>query len=491
MVRRALRLASVLARHGLGWLLEMTRLGWLVPFHRGLLGHPRQDRPYTAAEHVRMALEDLGPTFIKLGQLLSSRADVLPPAYQAELARLQDAAPPEPAGTVEAVIEAELGRPAREVFARFEAAPLAAASIGQAHAATLADGTDVVVKVRRPAAVAQIEVDLAVLEWVAAAATRWLATARRVDLAGLVAEAARTLRAELDYEVEAANAERFAANFASDQTVHVPAVHRAASTARVITLTRVDGIKVSDLAALDAAGVDRPALARKIVDVVLAMVFEHGFFHADPHPGNLFVEPDGRLGLVDFGMVGALDLPTRAGLVRLFVSTASGDATSLAEDLLGLGTATGPVDRAALTHELAGLLGQVTKMPLGELRLGPLLQAELAIVRRHRLRLPPELALLIKTAAMTEGLAALLDPGFVLLSSFAPYAARLMDPASAAPAGLESSVATPPPAISRTAPSAPAPSRRARRAVPMLAMVAVTLLIARRLRRARRRGQDP
>lgn len=158
-----MRLASVLARHRLGYLVEVARLGWIAPFHRGLLGHPRRERPYTAAEHARMALEDLGPAFVKLGQLLSARADVLPPAYQAELARLQDAAPPEPPGTVEAVIEGELGRPVRVVFARFDPEPLAAASIGQAHAARLPDGTEVVVKVRRPAAVAQVEVDLALL----------------------------------------------------------------------------------------------------------------------------------------------------------------------------------------------------------------------------------------------------------------------------------------------------------------------------------------
>ncbi len=425
IVRRATQLASVLARHGLGYLVEVARLGWVAPFHRGLLGHPRRERPYTAAEHVRMALEDLGPTFVKLGQLLSARADVLPPAYQAELARLQDAAPPEPPGTVEAVIEGELGRPVHAVFARFDTEPLAAASIGQAHAALLPDGTEVVVKVRRPAAVAQVEVDLAVLQGAAALAARRLRAVRRLDVVGLVAELARTLRAELDYGVEAANAARFAADLAADPAVHVPAVRREASSRRVITLERIVGVKVSDLAGLDAAGVDRRALAGRIVDVVLAMVFEHGFFHADPHPGNLFVEPDGRLGLVDFGMVGALDAPTRTRLGRVFVATAAGDAPSLADELLGLGTATGPVDRAALTRDLASLLAKVTGVPLGELRLGPLLQAELAIVRRHRLRLPPELALLVKTAAMTEGLAALLDPDFVLVAAFAPYAARL------------------------------------------------------------------
>lgn len=479
MMRRGVRLAGVLTRHGLGWLVELARLGWLVPVHRGI---PR----YTPPQHVRMALEGMGPTFVKVGQLLSSRADVLPPAYQTELARLQDDAPPEPPGTVEAVIEAELGRPVAEVFADFDGDPLAAASIGQAHAARLADGTDVVVKVRRPGARALIEIDLAVLERVAAALSCWLPVARRLDVAGVVAEVARTLRAELDYEVEAANAERFAADLRSDPTVHVPEVHHEATSGQVITLGRVVGIKVSDLAALDAAAVDRPALARHIVDVVLAMVFERGFFHADPHPGNLFVEPDGRLGLVDFGMVGAVEPALQARLVRLFVATAAADAGVLADELVGLGTATAPVDRSALVRDLDALLTRVTSVPLGQLKLGPLLQAELAIVRRHRLRLPPELALLVRAAAVTEGVAALLDPDFELLPAFVPYAARLMgrDAAGAAETTAPADpVAAPPP----VAPPPGASPSLACRVAPLAASALALALLVRRVRRRRRR----
>jgi ubiquinone biosynthesis protein len=208
--------------------------------------------------------------------------------------------------------------------------------------------------------------------------------------------------------------------------VHVPAVHRRATTRRVITLERVVGIKVSDLDALDRAGIDRAALARRIVDLVLGMVFEHGVFHADPHPGNLFVEPDGRIGLIDFGMVGRLPPESRVVLGRLFVATATADAAALATHLVALGTTTRPVDMARLTRDVEDLLAHVTAGPLGEFRIGPLLLAELALVRRHRLRLPPDLALLVKTATMTESLAAELDPAFLILPAFAPYAARLL-----------------------------------------------------------------
>lgn len=425
IARRAVRFAVVLTRHGLGHLADVIRLR-IAPIKRAQ-HRPGPDRSHAGAVHVRRAVEDLGPTFVKLGQLISTRADLLPTAYQNELARLQDAAPPEPPGTIDAVLEAELSLPVDVVFARFDPTPIAAASIGQAHAATLADGTEVVVKIRRPHAVATVEVDLAVIEGAAALVARLLPAARRLGVPAVVSELARTLRAELDYDVEAANAERFAADFAGNPAVHVPQVYRHASTGQVITLERVAGIKVSDLPALDAAGIDRPALARRIVDVVLSMVFEHGFFHADPHPGNLFVERDGRLGLVDFGMVGRLGPDTRTLLGRLFIATARADAAALTTQFLALGTATEPVDEAALSRDLASVLATVTGAPLGDFRIGPMLQAELAMVRRYRLRIPPDLALLVKTAAMTESLAAQLDPHFMILPAFAPYAGRMLD----------------------------------------------------------------
>lgn len=376
-----------------------------------------------------MLLEDLGPTFMKLGQMLSTRADVLPSTYQAQLALLQDAAPPEPAGTAERVIEREFGRPLHDVFASFDPQPIAAASIGQAHAAVLLDGTPVIVKVRRPNAASMVEVDLTVLERAASLASRLIPVVRRLDVQGLVSEFARTLRAELDYMVEASNAERIAANFAGSPLVHIPTVYRRASTRRVITLERIVGIKVSDVAALHAAKVDLPSVARDIVNVTLTMVFGHGLFHADPHPGNLFVEPDGRLGLVDFGMVGSLTPDARIQLGKLFIATATADASSVATELLALGTATQPVDTIALTRDFTDILTRLTEAPLGQIRIGPLLQAELTVMRRHRLRLPPQLALLVKTAAMTESLAVQLDPDFMILPAFAPFAQRLLQSA--------------------------------------------------------------
>ena len=259
-------------------------------------------------------LEDLGATAIKLGQILSTRPDVVGPVYAAELARLQDAAPPEAPGVVDGVITRELGAPPTVCFASFEGTPLAAASIGQAHAAVAHDGTAVVVKVRRPRVATQVGVDLDILERSARLLARFLRPARRYDIVGLTNEFAATLRAELDYLVEAANAERFARNFAARPEVRIPRVYRHETTTQVITLERLRGLKPDDVGALRDAGIDLPALAHRCADVMLTMIFEHGFFHADPHAGNFFVAHDGTIGLIDFGMVGRLDHSTRDAL---------------------------------------------------------------------------------------------------------------------------------------------------------------------------------
>lgn len=423
---RSRQIADVLARHGLGYLVGILGLERFVPFHRGLLGHARRPQPYSRPEHVRMALEELGATFIKLGQILSTRADLLPPEYQAELAKLQDAAPPVPWVVIEETLGMELGRPLGACFAMFHPTPLAAASIGQAHAATLLDGTEVVVKVRRPGVVEQVEEDLAILRNLAAAASRRWEFADHYDLVGLAQEFAQTLRAELDYIREGHSAERFAANFAGDPAVHVPRIFWETTTARVLTLERIRGMKVDDMAALDAAGIDRTALAERAARIVLKMVFEDGFFHADPHPGNFFIEPDGRIGVIDFGMVGTLDARTQEQLTRVVLAVMSADTDQLVDAMLDLGVARGRIDRATLRRDLEQLLAHYTGQALGEIAIGPLLERTLAVVRRHHLQLPPNLALLLKTVIMNEGMGARLDPGFRLATVLAPYAERLI-----------------------------------------------------------------
>lgn len=416
---RQREIAEVLSRQGLGYLASVVGLD------RWLRGPARGAAP-TRPEHLRLALEQLGPTFIKLGQVLSTRRDLLSPEYQAELAKLQDAAPPVPADVVRDLVAQELGSDAEDAFATFDFEPVAAASIGQAHAATLHDGTDVIVKVRRPGVVELVEQDLEILQELAVRATRRWQAAADYDVAGLAEEFARTLRSELDYVREGRSAGRFAENFAADPGVQIPRVFWETTTSRVITLERVEGIKVNDLEALDAAGIDRRALAERATRVTADMIFEHGFFHADPHPGNFFIGPGGRIAIIDFGMVGEVDDRLRDQLATLLVGLMREDSDAIAGVLLALGVAHGAVDRARLRDDLARLLERFSGRPLGEISLAAAIDDVTSIMRNHRLRVPRDLALLLKVAIMDEGMATELDPGFHIGDTLAPYAQQLM-----------------------------------------------------------------
>lgn len=416
-VDRSRQIAHALLAHGWGFLKNNEQ-----PSSARSSPSAFKSRPV----HLRLALEELGTTFIKLGQILSTRADLLPPEYLAELTKLQDAAPEVPFESIREAVETELGQPVEALFAQFDPLPLAAASIGQAHAAVLWDGTEVVVKVRRPGVVEQVNEDLEILKELAATASRHLEFADRYDLAGLVEEFSQTLRAELDYIRERHNAEQFAANFANDPYVHVARVFGEVSTARVLTLERIRGTKINDLKGLERQGIDRRWLAQYATDVVLKMVCEDGFFHADPHPGNFFIEPNGVIGLIDFGMVGVLDERTQELLAELLISIDHRDADKLVGVFLDLGVSRKRIDRAGLRLDVDRLLSTYCGLPLGELKVTALLNDVFSVMRRHHLHLPSNLALLLKTVIMVEGLGVTLDPKFQLTRKLSHYTQRLV-----------------------------------------------------------------
>ena len=422
--QRRREIAAILVRHGLSQLLAATGLERAISAGRAALGMPVAAEPFVAPRDLRLALQELGPTFIKLGQAASTRGDLLPPEYLAELSKLQDADPPVPARAAWAVIEAELGDATKIAFGSFGLEPVAAASIGQAHSATLPDGTDVIVKVRRPGVVEQIELDLEIVQECAEHASRRWEAAARFDLVGLAEEFARLLRAELDYRQEGKNAEQFAANFSGDSDVQIPRVFWETTTSQVITLERIEGMKVSDLDALTASEIDRHELAERAIRVSAKMIFDDGFFHGDPHPGNFFIEPSGRIGLIDFGLVGTIDDRLRDELGKLLIGVIRKDPDRLAAALIALGATTGRVDQAPLRQDLAELLDGYSERALGEVSIGDAIGKAMEISRRHQLRLPPNLALLVKVIVMGEGLATELDPGFQILPVLAPYARR-------------------------------------------------------------------
>ncbi len=422
---RRVQIARIVTRHSLGMLIGKAGIGRLVPFHRGWFHHEIRDEPYEGHEHLRMLFEDLGATYIKIGQILSARADLLGERYRSELAHLQDAAPLHHSWNALDEVERQLARPMHDDFAEFGQTPIAAASIGQAYCARLCDGTEVVVKVRRPGVVEQVEIDLFVLARLAHRLDRWWRPARRIGLSVLVDEFGSMLRRELDYKVEAINAARFAHNLAGTPSVVVPKIYDEVSTGSVITLDFVRGARVDDLEALRAAGVSPQDIAARVTDLFLQMVFNDGFFHADPHPGNILVDENGRIGLIDFGMVGELTPQLRQTLAGLLSAMVSDNIDGVVDRFIQLGIAAERTDREALRRDLRSLMRRYLEQPLGTLRFGALLQDHLTVARIHHLRLPPELALLTKTLLMCEGLAARLDPGYQMLGAFAAWLPKL------------------------------------------------------------------
>ena len=418
------QIAEVLSHHGLGSLYGALGLERFA-----ITTKPPSERTAAATppEHLRMALEELGATFVKLGQLLSTRSDLLPPEYLAELSKLQDAVPPVPEKQIEHLLVKELGKPIDEAFRSFDPKPLAAASIGQTHLATRKDHVHVVVKVQRPGVAEQVEEDLEILRNLAATASHHWEVGKQYDLVGLEEEFEQTIREELDYFHEARNAERFAANFEGDESVHIPRVFRDTSTARVLTLERISGIKVNDRAKLHRAHIDCAVLAQHGAQILMKMIFEDGFFHADLHPGNLFVEHGGRVALIDFGMAGTVDERTRDCLADLIIAVGNQDFDQMTEVFIELGRSAKPIDRGALQLDLEHLIKPCYGKELKEIKLAPLLNGVFDTLRKHYLHLPADLTLVLRSVVMAEGTGASLDPAFDLMTVIAPYAERMTE----------------------------------------------------------------
>ncbi len=417
------QIVRTLVRYGLGGVVGPVDLGgWMRQHMPGLGRHGdisqdslRRSRPV----NLRAALEELGPTFVKLGQILSTRADLIPAPYIAELERLQDHVPAEPAESVIATIEAELGAPVAEIFPVFESVPLAAASIGQVHAATLPDGTRVVVKVQRSGIEASIAEDLDILADLARLGASHSALLRQADVVALVKEFSWTLRGELDFRREAANIERFQAALVStgtSESIRIPKVHRDQSTRRVLTLERIDGTRI------DRAhdGSDERAVAARLISVTTELLLRSGIFHADPHPGNFAITSGGTLVIYDFGMVGTIDERLRERLLLLALAISERDASRIVDEVALLGALPPGWDRHAMERDVSLLVAQYVGTSLRDLPLTMVIPDIMDLVRRHGVRIPSELALLAKTVSMLEALSRRLDPGIDVIAVVDP-----------------------------------------------------------------------
>ena len=347
------QILTVLIRYGFGDLLESLKLDQYVEIGLKIVARRRQ-RPelaeLTRAERVRLALEALGPTFVKMGQILSTRPDLLSGEFVKELQKLQDEVPPFPGEQARARVESELGRPLDTVFDEFDNVALASASLGQVHRARLLDGRDVVVKVQRPGIRKTIEVDLEIMTHLAGLIERHVEGFEVHRPTRIVEEFANTIRQELDYRLEAGHIDRFALQFTGEPTILIPEVYREASTARILTLQYVHGIKPSNLEELAAAGLDRRLIAHRGADLLMKQVFVHGFFHADPHPGNLFILPGNVICFLDFGMMGHLDRDARESFADVMIALEERDAERCADALLELTEWDHPPERGPLTR---------------------------------------------------------------------------------------------------------------------------------------------
>ncbi|MDL9980463.1 ABC1 kinase family protein [Microbacterium sp. ASV49] len=392
------------------------------------------------AQRFHVLAVALGGLMIKVGQFLSSRLDVLPPAITDELAGLQDEVPAVPFAEIRALAEAELGVPLVDIFAYFDEEAVAAASLGQAHRArlmTLDAGFDeVIVKVQRPGISDIVEIDLSALRRVAGWLSRVRVVADHVDLPSLVEEFAATSLDEIDYLKEAANAECFADDFAGDARVGVPQIAWERTTRRVLTLSDVTAIKISDVGALKAAGVDPKAVAQTFAQVMFEQLFDNGFFHADPHPGNIFVMPltDGgfRLDFIDFGMMGAVPDDLRTGLRRLLVAIASRDGRGLVDSIREVGVLLPSADTTELERAVTELFSRFGGMGFAQLR--EVDEREFRdfgrefgeVVRALPFQLPENFLLVIRAMSLTSGVCSTLDPDFNIWDAVEPFASRLL-----------------------------------------------------------------
>lgn len=421
-IRRYLNIVRVLSTYGFDQALEMLGLADVVARSRRLFRHKMPDiARLTAAERMRLALEELGPTFVKLGQILSTRPDVVPHAFIAEFEKLQDNVPSFPFEEVLAQISLELGGPVEQFFAEIDPVPLAAASIAQVHRARLNSGEDVVIKVRRPGIVEVVESDISALMSLAGLAERHVSGSELYDPVGVVREFARTIRREMDFSREAHTIEKFRDNFVKTPWMYFPRVYWEQTSRAVLTMEYVPGVKVSDRETLFAQGLDGALIARRGADAFLEMVLTHGFFHGDLHPGNVLILPENVICLLDYGIVGRLDDSLKTFLTDILVAIVNRDMDEVVSLLLFAGDISDSLDIRALKRDLFNFIDGYYEIPLKEIEVGRMLMEFIDIITLYSIRIPPDLMLLAKSLMLIEGMGRTLDPAFDMVDHLKPF----------------------------------------------------------------------
>lgn len=431
-IARIRQIVNVFLKHGFGQFIEQLNLRRFIPLRKRLKIFSRwQDiEHHTIPERLRMAFGELGPSFIKLAQILSSRPDLVTIEYANEFKKLQDKVPPFSSGIAKHIIESDLNVTVKGTFQDFEDKTIAAASIAQVHKATLKSGEKVIIKVQRPQIREILETDIVILGAIARLLLKYIPESRYFDPEGIVEEFARSVRKELDFIAEAKNAQRFKRNFSGNSDVYIPSVFPDLLSVRVIVMEQIEGVRIDDIEAIESMGVDRRDLARKGVDAYFKMIFEDGFFHADPHPGNIYVMSDGRIGIMDFGIVGWLTPDIMENMASAFLAILNKNFDRLVELYIDMGLVEDDIDieifRKEFRSDLIHLLEPLYDLSISEVDFPEYLEALTHLVVKHGLKIPSDLLLMNRTILIVDNIGRQLDPSFNLISAAEPYAAQLM-----------------------------------------------------------------
>ena len=423
-LRRYQQIIGTILKYGFNNIIEAIHVDQyiesglqLIPF---VNPHEKVEK-FSKNQRIRMALEELGPTFIKMGQVLSSRPDLIPIDLLTELTRLQDHVPPFDFEQVKTIIASEFGRPHDQVFTSMEVTPFASASIGQVHRAKINPHQEIAVKIQRPGIRKTIETDLEIILHLASIMENNIEEMALFKPVKIVEEFAKTLEKELDYSIEASNMKQMADQFKTDSTIHIPRVYFAESSERVLAMEYIQGIKADDLDAIKAAGLDAKLITRRGADFIMKQVFEYGFFHADPHPGNIFVMEKNRICPVDFGMTGFVDQTTREAFVDLIHSIATTNFKLGARLLCELTEYETQPDLLQLEKDISFFVSMHLSKPLKHIKTAKMTNQFLELCTTHQLRIPPDFFLMIKAFISIEGVAKTLDPDFDMMSHAIPY----------------------------------------------------------------------
>lgn len=426
-LHRYQRIIRILFKYGFEDLVEGLRIDQYLETGLKMINRkPREEiEKLSRAKRFRLALEELGPTFVKLGQVLSTRPDLISPEYLHELAELQDNVPPFSFAEVEEIFLMETGKKPHELFLEFNKQPMAAASIGQVHWGRLQDGNEVVIKVQRPDIENIIAVDLEILAYLASLMEQYLEELQGHRPSAVVGEFARSLSLEIDYMFEVANIQRFARQFRDNKSIYVPLVYADLSTERILTMEYIKGIKASKVATLRSQGYDLHLIAERGANLVMEQVFVHGFFHGDPHPGNIFILPGDVICFLDFGMMGRISRQDREDFTDLMLSIVTKNDRKITAGVLSITTPFGKLDHAALSRDLGDLLERYMYLPLKDLQAGKILRELLDLVQRHKLSIKPNLYLMIKALSTIEGVGLLLNPDLEIIKLAEPYVKKV------------------------------------------------------------------